>query len=213
MANTVGISYQSKFYNNIILAGDTTSKNPAAGELGYDSANDVIKYGNANNAWVTLGSGSEHGIPTGGDKGQVLAKKSNTAYDVEWVNAGGSTSTMHAMTETITVPSGGGDVSVFESGKNVIPYLLITGTNIATFNIQSWKIDAKNNATLIEPDLTIIENTAAGTTSVKAGFAAGEGGATVRMCLIWSAAGTENGTEVNGMTFEQNTSSHQQAES
>ena len=44
--------------------------------------------GSGGRYWTTVqgGGGSEHGVPSGGTANQVLAKKSNTDYDLKWVD-------------------------------------------------------------------------------------------------------------------------------
>jgi len=77
------------------------------------------------------------GIPSGGEEGQILRKKSNSAYDIEWANNDGSQSVLHKETKTIHL---GNDVLGLETlgvgwTKNDDAYTHTSGnTNSLTFS-------------------------------------------------------------------------------
>lgn len=76
--------------------------------------------------WTVLAEDGEdataHGIPTGGTAGQVLAKNSNTDYDVAWVNqSGGGSDDEQLIRDTVGW-----------TGKNLLPYPVGTRQVIAS---------------------------------------------------------------------------------
>lgn len=100
------------------------------------------------------------GVPTGGTTGQVLAKKSGSDYDTEWVNqSGGGGGTGSVTSVAMTVPTGlsvsgspitsSGTLAVGYASGYSIPTTakqttwdnkqdaLVSGTNIKTINNQS----------------------------------------------------------------------------
>ena len=62
------------------------------------------------------------GVPTGGTSGQVLAKKSNTNYDTEWVNqSGGGGNTPYDSNPEMDGTASPGNSNLFSRGNHVHP--------------------------------------------------------------------------------------------
>lgn len=92
-------------------------------------------------------------VPSGGTTGQVLAKKSNTDYDTEWVT-GGTGGGVTAVTGTAPIASSGGAtpaISISQASSTTEGYVsstdwntfnnkqdtLVSGTNIKSVNSTS----------------------------------------------------------------------------
>lgn len=78
--------------------------------------------GNGGRSWTTVqGGGTDHGVPSGGSTNQVLAKNSNTDYDLKWVNqSGGGSSDTEVKNSTKT----GIDLDVSDASGNVVMRLM-----------------------------------------------------------------------------------------
>lgn len=73
------------------------------------------------------GGGGNHGIPAGGSNGQVLAKNSNTDYDVTWVDAGSSGATLTVLSTTLTTAG-------WENNEQTVNVAGITSTMVVLVN-------------------------------------------------------------------------------
>ena len=74
---------------DLFTAGIAASLAGRCGSCGSSSEPDAPQVGTAVVGQATLAGGSApSGLPSGGTEGQVLAKKSNSDYDVEWKDAG-----------------------------------------------------------------------------------------------------------------------------
>ena len=72
---------------DLFTAGIAASLAGRCGSCGSSSEPDAPKVGTAVVGQARLTGGSApSGIPSGGTAGQVLAKKSNSDYDVEWTS-------------------------------------------------------------------------------------------------------------------------------
>lgn len=93
-------------------------------------------------------------VPSGGTTGQVLAKKSDTDYDTEWVTGGGGGGGVTSVTGTAPIASSGGTtpaISISQATTSTDGYVsstdwntfnnkqaaLTSGTNIKTINSTS----------------------------------------------------------------------------
>ena len=74
------------------------------------------------------------GLPTGGTTGQVLAKKSNTDGDVQWVNDAKVTVTNNLTSTSTTAALSANQGKVLNDSKQAT---LVSGTNIKTINNNS----------------------------------------------------------------------------
>lgn len=74
---------------DLFTAGIAASLAGSCGSCGSSSEPEAPKVGTAVVGQAKLTGGSTpSGLPSGGTAGQVLAKKSNSDYDVEWKNVG-----------------------------------------------------------------------------------------------------------------------------
>jgi hypothetical protein len=82
-------------------AATWTSVNPilASGEIGVETDTNKFKIGDGTSTWSALayqgGSGTAHGIPSGGTTGQVLSKVNSTDYNVQWSTVSGGASSFY----------------------------------------------------------------------------------------------------------------------
>lgn len=92
-------------------AANWTNINPIllAGEIGIETNTNKIKIGNGNSTWTALSyfSGSTGAaVPSGGTTDQLLAKNSNTDYDLKWMSRPSA-----ATHYTVSVPASGWSAS------------------------------------------------------------------------------------------------------
>ena len=94
-------------------------------------------------------------VPAGGTTGQVLAKTSNSAHDVEWATGGGGGGITELTGDVTAGPGSGAQAATVGALQNQpVSAALPSGGDVLQFNAGSWGPAAVSGITQLTGDVT-----------------------------------------------------------